>query len=133
VADRKAPYCQSRRDSIKATVSNCSTALWLVCVSACVHLLDVSMSCAKTSKPLQIPFGMWTPAGQRNFVFSGGPCFPGGKVCSFSMHPCDLNSLPLVCLHDKVRRCVDNTVEENSSVFSLILMCLLPSARAHRQ
>ena len=33
----------------------------------------------------------------------------------------------------KVRDSVDNTVEENSSVFSLSKMCWLPSARACEQ
>ena len=37
----------------------------------CVCLLDITMSCAKTSEPIEMPFGVWTRVGPRNHVQAG--------------------------------------------------------------
>jgi len=33
---------------------------FVVCVSVCAFLLDMTMNCAKTSEPIEMPFGVWT-------------------------------------------------------------------------
>jgi len=31
------------------------------------------MNCAKTAKPIEMPFGLWTQVGPRKHVLHGGP------------------------------------------------------------
>ena len=39
-----------------------------VCQSVCVFLLDVTMSCAKTAEPVEMPFGVCTEVGLGNHI-----------------------------------------------------------------
>ena len=42
----------------------------VVCVSVC---WDIRAECAKTDKPVEMPFGRLTKEGPRNHVLGGGP------------------------------------------------------------
>ena len=37
-------------------------------ISVCVCLLDITMSCAKMAESVNMPFGVWTWVGPRNYV-----------------------------------------------------------------
>ena len=65
-----------------------------VCVRVPVYLSDIIMRCAKTDKPIEMPFGVWTCAGPINHVLSRGLdthrnmefFFGGGRPCDVSFH-----------------------------------------------
>jgi len=38
------------------------------------------MSCAKTAKQIEMPFGMWTVMGSKNYALCGGPENPGKEA-----------------------------------------------------
>ena len=48
--------------------------------SLCVCVLDTNMSCAKTAKQIEMPFGMWTVMGSKNYALCGGPENPGKEA-----------------------------------------------------
>ena len=39
------------------------------------YLLVKTISCAKTAEPIEMPFGIWTRVGQRNYALGGGSVF----------------------------------------------------------
>jgi len=49
-------------------------------VYVCVCLLDITMSRAKTTKLIAMPFGVWTQLGLRNHILGGGPDSPGYRA-----------------------------------------------------
>ena len=51
----------------------CST----ICMSV-LCLLDITTSCDKTAETIDMPFGVWTRTGPRNYVF-GVPRHPLGN------------------------------------------------------
>jgi len=56
----------------------------------CVCLLDITMSCAKTSEPIEMPFGVWTRVGPRNRVQAGdarGKRNFGAPLCDAAFRP----------------------------------------------
>jgi len=50
---------------------------WSVCLSVCGHM-STRMNCAKTAKPIEMPFVRQIRVGTRNYVLDGGPD-PHGK------------------------------------------------------
>jgi len=67
-----------------------------VCVSQClsVCLLDITVSCAKTEEPIEIPFGLWIQVDPRNHVLGGGPDPTGGGAIGGGFGP--LKSIVIV-------------------------------------
>jgi len=43
----------------------------VVCLSVCLSATIVSH--AKTAEPIEMPLGLWTRVGPRNYVLDGGP------------------------------------------------------------
>ena len=44
-----------------------------------MRLLVITVSCAKTAEPIEMPFGVWTWVGQRNHVLDGTQIPPGKR------------------------------------------------------
>jgi len=66
----------------------CGLLLPMFCVglSACLsvgHHSEAGVNPAETNKPIDVPFGMWTRVGPRNYVLGGGSLITSWREARF--------------------------------------------------
>jgi len=75
-----------------------------VCLSVCVFLLDVTMSCAKMAEPVEMPFGVCTEVGLGNHILDLARGRGNFGVGRFAAH-CEVESFAAGSSIDVVCHC----------------------------